>query len=1452
MPPLFFPMSHSSLRRAALATALALCGLGLAAQAETVALGLFSHADFERNDPDTTAAIATVVQSGLESNPAFKFVERNEAERLCEELGLSRQGLVLAETQSRVGRLLKADLLLSGTFFTPKGAKPYVILEVNELARAEPIGQSKVELEGILDKGHLVVPTAPEVRKIVEAGSRLLDQAAQQLAAQRDRTTVKLLFVSNQTGDPSLTGFGRMVSTQLGQAVKGNPSYRLLRIERPEVATRESELALLGLAEADRSAWAQVANYYVWGDYRIASGTLTLTLNVWNGRKPPVTVVETAPIDGMPLLASKMAKSVLAAAAPADAAPGPDAAGDQRSMVATLLSKQADELRTQALRTKLSNEEQRANLAEQRGLLATAVFFAPEVNRLWLDLMDRRLTGVGRPSNDAELLRSVGNLAYGLEVLDRCLVLPAGQVDPQALLGVMSGSGLAAQDRFSNLMDDFSRYQEDLRDAYAGRNLLALKERVALGYRRSIRLMGRRLTAEGVSLDDNFRAAGEFIAMTTLLNEFPDAECDEIISGLWPRLKPCVFAHRAWYPTGDRLPVERELRRHWIAHGKARVADAQAELSPAELEQALKIAPPSRSPGGEKLMMMSMTERQINSPGFAKAPPAFIAQRKKDLETMRGDYDSLKERAALALKARTAGTNVANLDFNALTHGVVSDQITMFQTPLDAIPQASRPQVARWLRDTADQRQQEGYPAAALDRMRAQAERWEREATAPAATPAGQSGPVRNPSYLDPKMASFLLVSSAERGDIPSLQALFNLGAPPCAAGAALVAAIHNEQWPTAYFLLARGYDPMAPWPDMDFRTENLSWSEHPARLALAAAAVKGRKDLLEELLKRGVHFDSRSNSGAYAVLELTKSSHAGPLQKVLAAQARADRHLDGELEPLGLAIAQRDLEVLRLLLGAGADPTRSLGKAVTSSPGLSAMPAWASADTEQVSENALEYCARSNWLPGVQALLGSSHANLRHSLSTRLPHAKATDKAVRAEFVRAELLAMGQDDGSVSPASVELFAAIAAGDALSFKAALAKPESLQVRGFRGESALMFACEEKQHEFAEQLLAAGASITDTDSDGLTPLAAAARSGNVALVERMVKMGANLNEYHKQASRPLDLVLDAGSDSAMALKLLSLGAEVGADPRDADLYPLWTAARNNMVEVVQELIQRGADPHRFGTEGISVFFPVARSNNPDLIQRFVDAGCDLRKRSNDDWTPLMTAVRWGAPASVRKLLELGLRDNHAAELSVALTQDMEPANHPNPAMLRHLHYRPDYRRCMEIMDEFGQLTGSRSAQDSIFWHATHAPEEIDAYLAAGGTVNYRGTRTPLQDAIGVGNRPLVALLLAKKANPNLVGTGAHSDTPLQLALRDPVLVEILLRHGANPNAVSGDSSGSTMLTLACLDINVPLDSIRLLVRYGGDPAIDARAMLARYGEKNDPRGLENVSAALNGL
>jgi ankyrin repeat protein len=695
------------------------------------------------------------------------------------------------------------------------------------------------------------------------------------------------------------------------------------------------------------------------------------------------------------------------------------------------------------------------------------------------------------------------------------------------------------------------------------------------------------------------------------------------------------------------------------------------------------------------------------------------------------------------------------------------------------------------------------------------------------------------PKYMDPKDGAYTLADFAWKGDVASINALFKEGVPPAYAGEALSFAVRSEQWPAARFILESGYDPAAPWPDRyAVSTSDISSLDTAGRVALAAAIGAGRQDLAEILLQKGVRFDADSVAAGQMITELARRRAVGPLRQILAAGGGAGKAwITGEKRPLYYAIHYRDTELLKILLDLGCDVDESVSATTFTQMKAANFQQWTR--QEPYAYTALGIAASVNWLEGSRIMIEKS----RQMPNGILPRARldmfATQPSVRALFVREELESLASR-GSDNKAGIALFTAIAARDSSAFESAVAAPGALQFRGFGGQTALMFAIREKETSLAGRLIDAGSSVDVTDFDGSTPLCYAGAEGDAEMVEALVRHGANPNGGGGSAPTPLEQAIDGARDTKLALRLVGLGASLKASPSRPGFVPLFRAVWEDMPDLAAKLMALGADPLQVAN-GYTIMFAAAHSNDPDLIQMFVDKGCDPRRSAPNAGTPLYTAVRWGAADSVRKLLELGVRDAHAAAISVSMVTDIEPPNRPAPGELRHLHYVPDYQRCVELMEESGQLDQSQEAGDSIFWHRDHSVAEIEAHLRAGGNANYPGATTPLQAVLGSLDAAKVRLLLDHGADPNLAGW--QNRPPLDMALGSPEIVKILLDRGADPNRFD-------IMWYAVSSESVPLDVVRILVNAGGTLGIGGEETLTAL-EKRAPARADAVRKIISG-
>jgi len=86
------------------------------------------------------------------------------------------------------------------------------------------------------------------------------------------------------------------------------------------------------------------------------------------------------------------------------------------------------------------------------------------------------------------------------------------------------------------------------------------------------------------------------------------------------------------------------------------------------------------------------------------------------------------------------------------------------------------------------------------------------------------------------------------------------------------------------------------------------------------------------------------------------------------------------------------------------------------------------------------------------------------------------------------------------------------------------------------------------------------------------------------------------------------------------------------------------------EVIDLLIESGADLFQTDNEGVSVFDVAVTYNNLPLIQRLISNGFDVNTSTRrSGFTPLMGAVCYGRLEVIQKLLDMGVdviaRDGH---------------------------------------------------------------------------------------------------------------------------------------------------------------------------------------------------------------
>jgi ankyrin repeat protein len=135
-------------------------------------------------------------------------------------------------------------------------------------------------------------------------------------------------------------------------------------------------------------------------------------------------------------------------------------------------------------------------------------------------------------------------------------------------------------------------------------------------------------------------------------------------------------------------------------------------------------------------------------------------------------------------------------------------------------------------------------------------------------------------------------------------------------------------------------------------------------------------------------------------------------------------------------------------------------------------------------------------------------------------------------------------------------------------------------------TALTHAAGEGETQQVEALLAQGADPDEIDGAGGTALMAAARAGRVEVMRVLIKGGADVNRRDRRSTRWTPLVHAIHKRQAAAARLLlDSGAEADA-AMDGGATPLMFAAAYGDTAIVEELLSRGADPHRQALDGVT--------------------------------------------------------------------------------------------------------------------------------------------------------------------------------------------------------------------------------------------------------------------------
>ena len=472
-----------------------------------------------------------------------------------------------------------------------------------------------------------------------------------------------------------------------------------------------------------------------------------------------------------------------------------------------------------------------------------------------------------------------------------------------------------------------------------------------------------------------------------------------------------------------------------------------------------------------------------------------------------------------------------------------------------------------------------------------------------------------------------------------------------------------------------------------------------------------------------------------------------------------------------------------------------------------------------------------------------------------------------------------------VGAAGSDVADAVMRGDLAAARTLIQKKADVNAQQGDGATALHWAVYRNSVEAVDLLLRAGAKSTPNRA-GMTPLAMAALYGNPAVVDRLIKSGADVKALGPNGETMVMFAARNGNPEVIRL-LVEAGANVNArEPLRGTTALMW-AVEQRHPEAVAELLKAGADPSaRSGGAGLPRNYIAPRVNT-----RAVEEAQKRRERAAAAGRTYEEQLEWeyengvdlGGPRNAFTANRAGQGAANAAQGNAAGQQQpgnaaQPAANTPQPASAQppagnaQPAEQPGNAQPAQpaapaetpaATPAAGRGAGGRAGggggrgrgagraggtaqqgagtaqqgageQQAAASDAAQTPDDDDAEVVVAGLVGGGGGGlTPLVFAAREGDIESAKLLIAAKADVNQ--TTEYGWTPLLVAVnnRNYQLAKLLLESGANPNLAN--KGGWTPLYLATDNRNIEggdypvpkadmdhLEIVKLLLEKGADP------------------------------
>ena len=358
------------------------------------------------------------------------------------------------------------------------------------------------------------------------------------------------------------------------------------------------------------------------------------------------------------------------------------------------------------------------------------------------------------------------------------------------------------------------------------------------------------------------------------------------------------------------------------------------------------------------------------------------------------------------------------------------------------------------------------------------------------------------------------------------------------------------------------------------------------------------------------------------------------------------------------------------------------------------------------------------------------------------------------------------------------------------------------------QKPLVDAASRGQIETVQKLLRVGADVNEAQGDGMTALHWAAERGDLPLARMLIYAGSNIEAGTRIGHyTPLHIASRNGRTEVVEA-LLAAGADVAAKTSNSGVMPIHLAAESGSVATTRALLDAGADAN--AVEDAWAQTPLifaASANRVDVMEALLDAGADPAKTSKTlDTYDMEQADKAAEKRLAEFIADFKLKEGGGpnwqpqpsqvqAAIEAAREIQRKWPDVPDPSCD---DYVPDESKDGETANKCAKAVTYNADGEPVYDYAANKEGEDEPRPPTyGQLVATWGGLAPLHHAVRQGHREAILTLLAHGADVNQPSAGDQTSPLLLAAINGQFdIALLLLENGANPNQTS--TNGTTAL------------------------------------------------------